>query len=194
MENRVLKLGLGLGAALLFGGSSSSRSKRSQYVRYPSFTDSPNTPSFGLSAKSAKIVCIVLMIFAPVFQALGYISYTYWDFWTFFSLLVFSTLALICIGFALTIADDTLALGKSKRRRLFIAILVDAFVTLCLSLWPLFVKDSKRTYLSYALLSLEIILMIVCSISICYESSVHFKKEKETFISVQPEYKDDSRV
>lgn len=187
METRVLKLGLGLGAALLSGGGSSSRSRRSQPVStYPSLAVSPTAPTMGMSAKSARVTCVILLILAPVFQALGFVSYLYWDFWTFFSLLIFSTLALFCVGFSFTIADDTSELGESGQRGFFIATIIVAFVTLCLSLWPIIVKDSERTDLSYILLTLEDILLIGGSFSLCYESSVQLKKSKEEQKPIQP--------
>lgn len=191
METRILKLGLGLGAALLSGGGSSSRSRRSQYVRsYPSYAVSPTTPSFGMSAKTASIACSILLILALVFQALGFVSYVYWDFWTFFSLLVFSTLSLFCIAFSFTIFDNTSELGESAQRGFFIATVIVAFVTLCLSFWPLIVKDSERTNLSYIILALEDILLIVGTFALCYESSVNLNKnqDKQTLLlpTVQP--------
>lgn len=179
METRVLKLGLGLGAALLSGSGSSSRSRRSHSVStYPSFAVSPTAPSICMSAKSARVTCIILLILAPVFQALGFVSYTYWGFWNFFSLLIFSTLALFCIGFSFTIADDTSELGKDGQRKFIIATIIVAFVTLCLSIWPLLIKDSERTELSYILLALEDILLIGGSISLCYESFAHLKNKR----------------
>lgn len=180
METRILKFGLGLGASLLSGGGSSSRSRRIRYVSsYPSYAVSPTSPTMGMSAKSARITCVILLILAPVFQALGLVSYLYWNFWTFFSLLIFSTLAFFCIGFSFTIADDTSELGESGQRGIFIATIIVAFVTLCLSLWPIIVKDSERTDLSYHLLFLEDILLIGGSFSLCFESSVQLKKGKE---------------
>lgn len=187
METRVLKLGLGLGAALLSGSGSSSRSRRSHSVStYPSFAVSPTAPSICMSAKSARVTCIILLILAPVFQALGFVSYTYWGFWTFFSLLIFSTLALFCIGFSFTIADDTSELGKDGQRKFIIATIIVAFVTLCLSIWPLLIKDSERTELSYILLALEDILLIGGSISLCYESSVKLKNSQDQQTLLQP--------
>lgn len=186
MENRILKLGIGLGAAFLSGGGSSSRSRRSRYVSsYPSYAVSPTAPSTGMSAKSAKVTCVILLILAPVFQALGFVSYLYWNFWTFFSLLIFSTLALVCIGCSFSIADDTSKLGESGQRGIFIATIIVAFVTLCLSLWPIIVKDNERTDLSYSLLYLEDILLIGVSFSWCYNSSVQLKKGKEESKPIQ---------
>lgn len=187
METRILKLGLGLGATLLSGGGSSSRSRRCKYVSpYPSYAVSPTTPSMGMSAKTARVTCVILLILAPVFQALGFVSYHYWDFWTFFSLLIFSTLALLCIGFSFTIADDTTELGESGQRGFFIATIIVAFVTLCLSFWPIIVKDSERTDLSYILLALDDILLIGGSFSLCFESSVQLKKGKGGQKPIQP--------
>ncbi len=187
METRILKLGLGLGAALLSGGGSSSRSRHSQYVpSYPSYAVSPTIPSFGMSAKSASIACIILLILAPVFQALGFVSYVYWNFWTFFSLLFFSTLSLFFIAFSFTIVDDTSELGDSGQRGFFIATVIVAFVTFCLSFWPLIVKDSERTVFSYILLALEDILLIVCTFALCHDSSVNLKKRKDKQTLLQP--------
>lgn len=187
METRILKLGLGLGAALLSGGGSSSRSRRSQYVSsYPSYAVSPTAPSIGMSAKSARVACIILLFLAPVFQALGFVSYVYWGFWTFFSLLFFSTLALFCIGISFTIADNTSELGESGQRGFFIAAVIVAFVTLCLSFWPIILKDSDRTDLSYILLALEDILLIGGTLSLCYDSSVNLKKSHDKQTLLQP--------
>ena len=186
METRVLKLGFGLGAALLSSGSSSSRSKRTYAPKtYPIIPNSQSVPSLGMSPKTARVLCIIFLIFAPLFQVLGYISYRFWGFWTFFSLIIFSTLAFFCVGFTILIADDTKELGKDCSRRFVIASIVVAGISLFLSLWPIFVKDSERTSFSYFVLIIEDMFLIGGTFALYYDSSVDLRKKKDQPLSVQ---------
>lgn len=188
LETKVLKLGLGIGASLLSGGSSSrNRTRRNTYTpSHVPLTMVPNSPRLYMSAKSAIITCIVLLALAPVFLGLGFVSYWYWGFWAFFSLLFFSTAALFCVCFVYVVADEPVDLKRETHKGVIIAALVESVLYVVGNLWPLFVGDSKITSLTYILMAAQDVLLIAGVISLLSEAKHPLtKKEAEQTTEIQ---------
>ena len=167
LETKVLKLGLGIGASLLSGGSSSrARTRYNSYSpSYVPLTTESDPSALYTSAKSAIITCIVFLVLAPLSLSFSYISYLYWGFWAFFSLLVFSTISLFCICLAYVVSDEPVDLKREIHKRIIVIALVESVLFILGNLWPLFVEDKGITSLTYILMAFQDVFLIAGTIS-----------------------------
>ena len=190
IERKVLGLGLGIGASLLSGGgTSSSRSKRSSrmpaaYYYAESFTNNYSTSDISTGSKPAAIFFLIL---APIIHVLGFLSYYLWEWWPFFSLLIFSTLALICIGLAGTFSDGIVDSSKRNFNRLLIATSVEVILFIVFNFWPLYVGDPKISELAYILMVFQLFFTIGSIYSFWNENKVRWQdSEKKLAVESQP--------
>lgn len=169
LETKVLKMGFGIGASLLSGGESSSRTRvrRSSYTpSYVPMTIDPNSPELCTSAKSAIVTCAVFLVLAPVSLCLGFVAYWFWGFWAFFSLLIFSTIAFICVCLTYIVSDEPIDLKRETHNGIIITALVETVLYVVGNLWPLFVGDSEISSLTYILMASQDVLLIFGVISL----------------------------
>ncbi len=161
VETDVLKLGF-LGIAALFHTLPATPAA-SFMAPNPHALDltPPTLEERIVNGKKARVWCVICLIFVPVFQILSYISCAQWGWWPFFSLLLFSSLALLVLALSAGFSYDVFDYSIATHTWLL------AFVTLCSllycgsNIWPILMKDSGISGLSLFLIILQVFAALI---------------------------------
>lgn len=166
-EKNVIKIGIGLGASI-FRRASNLPARTMQGSYYPaSDPHDYDTEDITLAyRKTDRVLCAVLLVVAPLFQAFGVCATLYWRWSPFFALLLFSTLALLCVGFASALKDAYCDKGKTIYKRLNVITFIESILYIVSNLWPVVVRVRGVSELAYILMSYQILFIILNTISV----------------------------